>query len=107
MIKHCQKTSKSDDGGDTSRRATKRHAFNKDVCIFCGDGNEDLRQVTTFTVDDTVRMMATELQDMELLSNVIGRYRYDCKRSEISPKLHEVFQEQIQVTTTKEKFLQF
>ena len=46
---------------------------NVDLCIFCGaDGNEELHQVTTFAVDENVRKMATDMEDLNLLSKVSG-----------------------------------
>ena len=112
LDKALSKKRKSDDCDETSRRSLKRQACNKDVCIFCGSGNnDDLHQVTTFTVNDTVKMMATELQDTDLLSKLAGtdmiaseaKYHRNCMRSfknryrsllqEKSPKSNE--QEQI------------
>lgn len=89
LDKALSKKRKRDDCSDTSRRESKRHAFNIDVCIFCEKGNDDLHQVTTFPVDNTVRTMAADLQDMELMSKLGGtdmiaseaKYHRNCMRS--------------------------
>jgi len=59
---------------ESARRANKRQAINKDVCLFCQEGNEeaDLHQVLTFAAKKNIQTMFTELQDNILLSQIDG-----------------------------------
>lgn len=55
---------------DERRKSIRTKLTDKDVCIFCGSGDEELHQVTTLGEDENVRMMATELQDTERLAKL-------------------------------------
>jgi hypothetical protein len=57
---------------NTKLRSGKRASLDKQVCIFCTEGNEveQLHNFSTFDADIGVRAMVTELQDSELLSRI-------------------------------------
>ena len=51
----------------------KRKVSDYTVCIFCENRGKELHEVATFSnVDETVRRMATELKDTDLLAKLAG-----------------------------------
>jgi hypothetical protein len=61
-----RKETESNKNNESTR--VKRKKAIKSVCILCGKEGEVLHEVATFEVDQKVRMMATELEDLELLA---------------------------------------
>ena len=69
-----KKRKRSVDINDDRRKSKRVSLSSKEVCFFCGcKGNENLHLVTSVSVDENVKMMATELQDTVLLAKLARR----------------------------------
>jgi hypothetical protein len=56
------------------RQPRKRKALSIEDCIFCEKGTEDgpLHECSTFQIDQSIRTIATELEDVQLLARLSG-----------------------------------
>jgi len=64
----------SEIGSNTSARRVypQRQSQDKDVCIFCENGNKKLHKFSTLQTDTNVQTMAKDLQDTTLLARIEG-----------------------------------
>ena len=63
----------SDDGTTSQNRSRLQRQFlNKSKCIFCTKDDGHLHEFRTFDADNNVRRMATDLQDIALLTRIDG-----------------------------------
>ena len=65
----------NDDGTSTTLQnlsGLQRQSLNKSKCIFCTKDDGHLHEFRTFDADDNVRRMATDLQDIPLLTRIEG-----------------------------------
>lgn len=66
-----KKRKQSVDINDDRRKSKRVSLPSKELCFFCGcKGNENLHLVTSLSVDENVKMMATELQATVLLAKL-------------------------------------
>jgi len=63
---------KSGDESQAKHTCPQRQSLDKNVCIFCKDGNGKLPEVRTLQLDTGLRSMATELKDTSLVAKIEG-----------------------------------
>lgn len=66
----ARKRKQTQDAQHNESSRVKRKKISKNVCIFCEMDSDNLHEVTTLEVDKNVRMIATELQDLDLLAKI-------------------------------------
>ena len=68
-----RKRANNDDEASVAKRiCPRRSSLEKNICIFCEEENGKLHQFSTLQSDKSIRMMATDLQDVSLLARIEG-----------------------------------
>ena len=72
-VQQKQRSRLSTTSAESEKRSSKRQKTDKFRCIFCDTGNEldpNLHNCTTFSIDENIRKMATEMEDTTLMSKI-------------------------------------
>ena len=72
MQSKCLHFGREEESSNCVMKRPRRQSMDKMACLFCNQDNGHLHEFRTLGTDESIRQMATELQETELMARMDG-----------------------------------